>query len=140
MDNLMSNPNYVAALDYIKTHDLNELSTGQHILDGKNLFVNIVDADLRPKEQARLEVHDEYIDVQVPLSIEESFGVKPRKDCTQPDGVMDKENDIMFFKDKIEKTITAQPGEVITFAPDTAHAPLIGQGKTHKAIFKVRVV
>ena len=29
-------------------------------------------------------------------------------------------------------------GEVITFEPDTAHAPLIGEGTIHKAIFKVR--
>ena len=136
---LMGNPNYAAAIDFIKTHDLTKMEKGKHIIDGKNLYVMIVDTELRPKEQARLEAHDMYIDVQVPLSVEESFGIKPRKDCKFPDGEMDPENDIMFFNDEITETITAQPGDIITFAPDMAHAPLIGQGTTHKAIFKVKV-
>lgn len=137
---LMSNPNYAAAIDYIKSHDLKKMENGKHIIDGKNLFVMIVDADLKPQKNAKLEVHDDYIDVQVPLSINESFGIKPRKECKLPEGPMDKENDIMFFKDEITEKITAKPGDIITFAPDMAHAPLIGEGKTHKAIFKVKVI
>ena len=35
--------------------------------------------------------------------------------------------------------MTVKVGEAITFDPDTAHAPLIGEGKIHKAIFKVEV-
>ena len=94
---------------------------------------------LRPVEQARLEVHDRYIDVQVPLSGTESFGVRPRNECLLPDGDMDRDNDIMFYKDPIETIINVKAGEVVVFPPDTAHAPLIGEGGIHKAVFKVRV-
>ena len=35
--------------------------------------------------------------------------------------------------------MTVEVGQAITFDPDTAHAPLIGEGTIHKAIFKVKV-
>ena len=53
---------------------------------------------------------------------------------------MDPVKDILFYSDPVEQTIEAGIGEVITFAPEMAHAPLIGEGTIHKAIFKVRVV
>ncbi len=136
----MTNPFYAKAIQYLKEHDLRALEPGKHVIDGDNLWVNIVDSKLKTPQEARLEVHDKYIDIQVPLSGPESFGIKARKDCKQPDGEMNPEKDILFYKDPVDFTITAQPGEVITFAPETAHAPLIGKGEIHKAIFKVKVV
>ena len=67
-DKLMQNPNYVKALEFIRNTDLNSLENGKHIIDGDNLFVNIVDSDMKTPQQARLEVHDKYIDIQIPLS------------------------------------------------------------------------
>ncbi len=139
-DKLMQNPYYVKALEFIKNTDLNSLENGRHIIDGDNLFVNIVDSDMKTPQQARLEVHDRYIDIQIPLSKPETFGVTPRSECKEPDGEMNTEKDILFYKDPVGVTITAKPGEVITFDTDTAHAPLIGEGKIHKAIFKVLAV
>lgn len=139
-ENLMSNPNYAKAIEYINTHDLNALENGRHVLDGDNLFVNIVDGKMRSAEDARLEVHDVYIDVQVPLSKGETFGIKPRALCEKPVGEMNTTDDIMFYDDSIEDTLSVEAGEVVTFAPDMAHAPLIGEGTIHKAIFKVKVV
>ena len=138
-NSIENNPYYRAAREYIAANDLTVLAAGRHEIDGDNLYVNIIDGELRPVEQARLEVHDRYIDVQVPLSGTESFGVRPRNECLLPDGDMDRENDIMFYKDPIETIINVKAGEVIVFPPDTAHAPLIGEGGIHKAVFKVRV-
>ena len=95
---------------------------------------------MKTPQQARLEVHDKYIDIQIPLSQGEVFGVKPRSECKDPVGEMDPVKDILFYSDPVEQTIEAGIGEVITFAPEMAHAPLIGEGTIHKAIFKVRVV
>ena len=103
-------------------------------------YINTVDSNMKTPEQARLEVHDRYIDIQVPLSKEETFGVAPRSSCKEPDGEMNIEKDILFYRDPVTETITAAPGEVVTFAPETAHAPLIGEGTIRKAIFKVKVV
>jgi beta-galactosidase beta subunit len=44
---LSKNPYYVQAMDYIKSHDLNELATGHHQIDGEDLYVNIVDSQMK---------------------------------------------------------------------------------------------
>ena len=56
-----------------------------------------------------------------------------------PDGQMNVEKDIMFFADPVYDLMTVKRGEVVVFAPEEAHAPLIGDGMIHKAIFKVKV-
>lgn len=136
---LDNNPNYLNAVKFIEENDLSLFEVGKHVIDGENLWVNIVDADLKKPEDARLEVHNAYIDIQVPMSGAESFGVKPRRECAEPEGEYNAEKDILFYKDKDWTTVTVKLGEAITFDPDTAHAPLIGTGKIHKAIFKVKV-
>ena len=136
---LTGNKYYKAALKFIAENDLSAMENGKHILDGDNLFVNIVDSKLKTPQEARLEVHNVYIDIQVPLSKAESFGVKPRSEAKGPEGDFNTEKDILFYTDKDWQTITVDKGQPITFDPDTAHAPLIGEGEIHKAIFKVKV-
>lgn len=136
---LSENKYYKAALKFIAENDLSAMENGKHILDGDNLFVNIVDSKLKTPQEARLEVHNVYIDIQVPLSKAESFGVKPRSEAKGPEGDFNTEKDILFYTDKDWQTITVDKGQPITFDPDTAHAPLIGEGEIHKAIFKVKV-
>ena len=43
------------------------------------------------------------------------------------------------FRTFLGRTVTVAQGEMITFEPEQAHAPLIGEGTIHKAIFKVKV-
>lgn len=136
---LTGNKYYKAALKFIAENDLSAMENGKHVIDGDNLFVNIVDSKLKTPQEARLEVHNVYIDIQVPLSKAESFGVKPRSETKGPEGDFNTEKDILFYTDKDWQTITVDKGQPITFDPDTAHAPLIGEGEIHKAIFKVKV-
>ncbi|MCQ2154748.1 MAG: YhcH/YjgK/YiaL family protein [Bacteroidales bacterium] len=142
--NLLDNIYYRKAMEFIASGKLASLENGKYVIDGDNLFVNICDSELKTPEQARFEAHRKYIDIQVPLSREESYGIMPIEDCRQQDGEFNTEKDIVFFKDSVaEKTIyTAQPGQAVVFSPADAHAPLIGkcsQGTIHKAIFKVKV-
>lgn len=137
---IKENPNYKRALEFIGNTDLHSLPNGTHVIDGKNLWVNIVDSQLRDKSEAKYEVHDSYIDIQIPLSGSETFGVMPRSMCTKPIGVMDEVKDILFFDDPLGPLMTVEPDKMIVFGPETAHAPLIGEGVIHKAIFKVKVV
>lgn len=136
--NLSNNKYYKMALEFIAKNDLGAMEPGKHIIDGDNLFVNIVDSELKTPLQARLEVHNKYIDIQVPLSKPESYGVKPRSEAKGAEGEFNAEKDILFYTDKEWETITVGEGQPITFDPDTAHAPLIGEGTIHKAIFKVK--
>ena len=67
------NPYYKKAIEFLKEGKLEGLSVCTHEIDGDNLWVNIVETDLRPASEARLEAHDKYIDLQVPLSGDEYF-------------------------------------------------------------------
>lgn len=59
--------------------------------------------------------HDKYIDLQVPLSGDEYFGVKPRKECGEAKDI-NAGNDIMFFDDPVTETVHVKAGDSITFA------------------------
>lgn len=137
---LKSNPNFVKAMEYIDTHDLSMMENGTYKIDGDNLYLIILDGQLRSRDVARLEVHDRYVDVQIPLSASETFGVKKRSLCSRQIGEMNSENDIMFFDDPDYELMEVAKNELVVFEPELAHAPLIGEGTVHKAIFKVKVV
>lgn len=139
MDHTNNNPYYQKAVEFIKDGRLDGLTVGTHTIDSDNLWVNIVETNLKPASEARLEAHDIYIDLQVPLSGDERFGIKPRNECGEERDASP-ENDIVFFDDPVTETVLVKAGETITFTPDTAHAPLIGEGPIRKAIFKIRVV
>ena len=138
--NIEKNPYYLKALNFSKNNDLNSLANGKHIIDGDNLWVNVVDSYMREAKDAKFEAHNKYIDIQIPLSANEQFGVKKRALCTQPIGEFNDADDYILYGDVIETIETVKAGEMIVFTPETAHAPLIGKGKIHKAIFKVRVI
>lgn len=136
---LLKNPFYNAAITFIESNDLNSLPVGTTEIDGKNLWVNIVETELKPLSAAKFEAHNNYIDIQIPLSAAEQFGVKERNFCTQPIGIFNDDQDYILFNDPINDIKSVAPGEMIVFAPNIAHAPLIGNGNIRKAIFKVRV-
>lgn len=137
--NIVSNPFYQRALEYILQNDLIALPNGRHTIEGDNLWVNIMDSELRSPSEAKFEAHKLYIDIQIPLSVPESYGVKNRNKCQQPIGEFNEVDDYILFDDEITTIVTCQPGEMIVFTPEDAHAPLIGEGPIHKAIFKVRM-
>lgn len=137
--NLLKNKFYIEALEFIASGKLESLPLGKHIINGDNLFVNVIEAELKTRAQARLEVHNKYIDIQVPLTGSEVFGVTPRSECKNPVAEFDEAKDIQFFSDPVTDTVSAQKGAIVVFTPDMAHAPFIGEGPLKKAIFKIKV-
>ena len=56
--------NLNTAIDYLTAyhvaHDLIELPLGRIEVDGENVFINVMDADLHPDEGSHLEYHHQY--------------------------------------------------------------------------------
>ena len=75
------NPLFPKAIEFIRTHDLTSLEIGKIELDGSNLVVNIAQTSPKAKEDAKLETHNEFIDIQIPLSGVEIMGYKPQNKC-----------------------------------------------------------
>ena len=137
---IRNNPWYIKAQQFIAENDLITFEKGTHMIEEGNLWVNIIEGQLKTKEAAKLEAHNEFIDVQIPLSGPESFGTKPREACTEPDVAFNEKDDFILYSDVPTEYFSAEPGEQVIFGPETAHAPMIGEGPIKKAVFKVRVI
>lgn len=133
------NPRFKAAFDYLAQCDPDNLATGKHQILGDELFVNVSELDLKPREEALLEIHDKYIDIQVVVggTGKEEFGWSERKDCKEPKTPFDREKDLQLFTDLPQTFYTLQEGQFTILMPDDAHAPMLGTGHVKKLIFKV---
>lgn len=131
-------PRFKKAFEWLENNDLANLPTGRHTIDGDDIFVNVSELELRPREQAALEVHNEYIDIQVVIKGVEEFGWSPRSSVETPRGEFDPANDIGFYTDVPEMFYTMHEGEFCILMPQDAHAPMLGSGPIKKLIVKVR--
>lgn len=130
------NPLFKDVLDFIKSNDLNSLEIGKHEIKGSDLFVNVQVAKGKTKEVAVLETHKKMIDIQIPLSAEETYGYTPL--CDLPDAEYNNEKDITKYEGMADTYVTCKPGEFAIFFPHDGHAPCIaGVPEIKKAIFKV---
>jgi YhcH/YjgK/YiaL family protein len=131
-------PRFKAVFDYIDTHDLASMELGRHDIDGDNIFVMVQELELRPYEQARLELHRKYIDIQLVLrGKEEVFGWSEKKDCLMAETEFDEAKDIQLFTDKPQCFYTVREGQFSILFPEDGHAPMLGEGVVKKCIFKI---
>lgn len=114
------------------------MDDGRHTVDGDNIIMTISECDLRCIDEAPLEAHNEYIDIQIVMSGNETYGVADRSECKNPKGEYDAKHDIEFYDDTFQNQIKLTDGDFVIFFPEDAHAPLIGSGKVKKAIFKIK--
>lgn len=74
---------------------------------------------MRNLRDADIEIHKEYIDIQVLLSGKESFGWKATRDLKAEKKAYTRENDIAFYSDKADLIFTLSPGEFVIFFQKT---------------------
>lgn len=134
------NPRMKRAFELIASTDWTRMEPGIHELDGRDIYVNVMERELKTREAAKLEVHDAYIDIQVLVrGREESFGWSERRELKKPQGEFDKENDIQLFDDVPQTYYTLRPGQFTVLLPEDGHAPMVGEGAVRKIIVKVRL-
>lgn len=133
------NPLFANVIKFIECHDLQTLEAGKYSIWGNDVFLNLQIAKGRSQEEAVLETHIEMIDIQIPISDEETFGYTPLQDL--PDFEYNEEKDITKYGDTKSQTyFTVKPGQFVIFFPQDGHAPCITAApEIRKAIFKVRV-
>jgi len=132
------NPLFADVVEFLKDHDLYTMEAGKYPIKDKDLFLNLTVAKGRGKEAAVLETHIDMIDIQIPLSGEETFGYTPL--CDLPDFEYNAEKDITKYGDTMAQTyVTCKPGQMAIFFPQDGHAPCIAtEPEIRKAIFKVK--
>ncbi|MBN1462835.1 MAG: YhcH/YjgK/YiaL family protein [Paludibacteraceae bacterium] len=132
-------PKFKQAFDYIKTTDFSKQEIGKVELDGKNLIVIFAEGIGKTMDEAKMETHEQYIDIQVPYTSVETMGYIPTVDLKNPTVAYNSEKDIAFFSDKATAFITVHPGQFAIFFPEDGHQPAIGDGPFRKIIVKVKV-
>ncbi len=132
-------PQLTKIVDYLKENDISQLEPGTYEIDGDKLFIQMNLVDLKTIDEARLEAHDKYIDLQIVFQTEELMGFAHRADLGEPDDDKRPEKDIFFWNSPEYDLLTVNPGSFVVFFPEDAHAPNIGDGFHKKAIIKIAV-
>ncbi len=132
-------PLFKEAFEYLETLDLDNLKIGKTEIKGKDLFINITNTTLKTKENAKVEIHNLYADIQIPISKSETYGWIDRSKLQTEKDVFNVEKDIQFFEDKATTFVSIQPQDFVIFFPEDGHAPGIGEGEILKIVIKIKV-
>jgi YhcH/YjgK/YiaL family protein len=130
-------PGFAQAFAFLRRADLRQLPLVKHEIDGARVYAMISRMPGRAREQAQLETHRNYIDIQLVLEGVDQMGWKALADCRQSAGPYDAVKDFELFADAPDAWIDVGPGAFTIFYPDDAHAPLVGQGELYKVVVKV---
>jgi len=131
---------FAKALDFLLRPDLKELPVGKYEIDVERVYAMLSLEPGRKKEDALLETHEKYIDIQLVLSGTDTMGWKPKSLCKNPTGAYDPDEDIQYFADEPDAWVATQPGAFVIFFPEDAHMPLISSGQLHKVVVKIAVL
>ncbi|MDR0682292.1 MAG: YhcH/YjgK/YiaL family protein [Dysgonamonadaceae bacterium] len=133
------NERFEKAFIFLRSNNITTLETGRYDIDGDNVYAIVSENDMKSPVEAKLEVHNLYIDIQIPVSTSETFGWKDRSLCNKGESKYDAKKDIAFFEDSPDAYCVVKPLQIVLFFPHDAHAPLIGNEKIKKIVIKVKV-
>ncbi len=145
LDVLENAPRYLAlhqgfaeAIEFLLRPDLKELPVAKYEIGGDRVYAMVSKEPGRKREEALLETHEKYIDIQLVLAGIDEMGWKPKSLCKQPSGAYDQKTDMQFFADEPDAWLATKSGAFVIFFPEDAHMPLISSGQLHKVVVKVR--
>lgn len=131
------NPLFAQAIEFLKSTDLNAHELGNVVLKEGELFVNFAAARPKTKDDAKIETHNNFIDIQIPLTGTELMGYMPKTDLAEAE--YNAEKDVTFYPGHATDYLTVKPGMFAIFFPEDAHAPGVTEVELKKVIVKVRV-
>ena len=131
-------PNLDKAIDWLNSHTLDALENGKTIIDGENVFVNVMDADLRDADGAAFEYHRRYADLQIDITGGEGWGYTnlPGEEAGEFTG------DIGFRTSPDAVSGTLGEGRFVLFFPGELHKPGVarpGCAHVRKVVIKIRM-
>lgn len=127
-------------LDYAKENVLLDYEKGSHVIDGDDIFVNIVGYETCEKEDRFWEAHKKYIDVhlmldgceRIDLNFIENLEQKPYQE----------EGDFLPLEGEPNSYVELRKGDFLVCYPEDGHMTAIkvnDKENIKKAIFKVIV-
>lgn len=130
-------PNFAKAIEFILKSDLSALPLGRNEICGDLVYANVMEAQPKSKEEARLEIHRKYIDIQIPISGNELMGYTPLAELPAPDYV--ESDDAALYPAGIAARdyFNVKNDQFVIFFPQDGHAPAITPVALKKVVVKV---
>ena len=133
------NPHFSKVVDFINNTDLANLPLGRNEICGNSVYANVMEAKPKTKEEALIEIHRKYIDIQIPLSGDETMGYTPISEL--PDADFNEADDAALYSAAMPARdyFNVHKGEFVIFFPQDGHAPAITPVPLKKVVVKVAV-
>lgn len=132
-------PLFTEAFRYLQQTDLSKAPAGVHDIKGKELFAIVSEASGIAKQEAKLEVHRKYIDIQYIITGTDHMGWKDLEQCGPPNDPYQAERDAAFFADITDNWFNVPAGSFAIFYPDDAHAAMVTDKVVRKVVLKIAV-
>lgn len=132
--------NLKKCFDYIQNNDLSNLEKGSYDIDGKDLFVNIVEYETTTEDNRFWEAHKNYLDLHFIINGEEIINVNFIDNMEQKPFV--EKDDFLPLEGNKKSSIVLQKDDFLICYPNDAHMTAIQVEKPtniKKAIFKVKI-
>ncbi len=127
------------AIRWLEENDLSRLPNGCTEVDGRAVYVNVMDADLRPAEGAAFEYHRLYADLQIDLTDSEYWAWTEK---AEPNGPFDEKADCGFAVGPEQSSGLLGEGRFALFLPGEYHKPSCispVSNRVRKAVVKIRM-
>lgn len=126
-------------IKFIHKHKFAELSDGKHMLE-KGVFLIVSAYQTKSPDQALVECHRKYVDIQLVVSGAERFGFASVDDCIAEEYNDDK--DVQFLSGTLD-FLQLKPGNFVICFPGDAHQPGLNvdnePSEVKKFVFKLPV-
>lgn len=129
---------FTIGFECLRSTDWSKVADGRFEISGDDVFAIVDRRRGKGKQDAKLEVHRKYIDVQYLVSGGDVMGYRAMSDCRSPEP-FDVDRDVAFFGDRPESWFDVKPNCFAIFYPTDAHAPMGTTEEFHKVVVKVRV-
>ncbi len=131
------------AVRHLQATDFGQLPAGNYDLQGKDIYVQVIDLTTKAFAETRPEVHRQYIDVQFLWSGREKIGVANDTGNNQIAQDLLEQRDLLFYSGmENESTLVMLPGSFAVFFPSDVHRPACqfeGPEAIRKIVIKVRL-
>ena len=133
------NPNFKKVVEFIANNKLADLPLGRNEIMGDAVFANVMEVKPRTKDEAPLEIHRRYIDIQIPISADELMGYTPLAELPAPDYI--EADDYALYPVGMEARdyFNVKNDQFVVFFPQDGHAPAITAVPLKKVVFKVAI-
>lgn len=130
--------NFATAVAYVLMNDITTLPIGRTDIDGDNVYAMVMDIKTEESEKRDFEIHQNYIDLQIPLEGAELFEVAYGE--TKETKPYNAQTDIQFVSGVASAAATLCEGRFAAFLTGEVHKTGVrafGSKHSKKILFKI---